>query len=212
MIKHIVFDVDGTLLDTRHILEEALRIALDEVMGVGNYPDDLAEVFSHSSEGALEHLGCPDVPRTMALWVQKLVEIGKSGDLFPGMREVIEHLHAEGYTLGIVTNRQRHEFNLDFGDSELLDYFTATVCFSDVANAKPAADPMLKYYELADAKAEEVVFIGDSSADMGCAKASGCIGVVAGWGVIPGYEPEGDYHLEKPADVIDLVNELNARR
>lgn len=212
MIKHIVFDVDGTLLDTQKTLEMALCAALDQIMGPGNYPDNLSEIFGHTSEEGLEVINCPDIPGTIDLWVKKLVENGKTGDLYSGLQAVLDQLREEGFILGVVTNRRRQEFDLDFANSPLLDYFQTIVCVTDVTCPKPSPEPMLKYLELSGASREEVLFIGDSPADMGCAANSKVKGVVAGWGVLPNFEVVGDYYLEQPADIIDLVHKLNAER
>lgn len=91
----------------------------------------------------------------------------------------------------------------------LTDCFGTTVLLEDTVRHKPDPDPLLHYMKLTGARPEEVLFVGDSSGDMICAKAAGVVGALACWGR---YQSEIDtrYRVYRPGHLLDLLFQLEA--
>ena len=76
---------------------------------------------------------------------------------------------------------------------------------SDTRRGKPYPDPMLEYLKNTGAKPEEVLFFGDSSYDMECAKGAGVDHALVLWGGIPPEEIEADYRLLEVKEILNFV-------
>lgn len=179
---HVVFDVDGTLLDTERSVLLSLRDTLREAAG-RDYP--LAELeFSLGIPGAdaLKLLDIPNVPAVLARWEELLERYRDADRVFDGVPELLAALKDSGRCLGVVTSRTRAEFDQDFSRWGLASYFQAVVTADDTDLHKPCPDPLLKYMELAGAAAADVLYIGDSGHDARCAQAAGVDFGLAGWG------------------------------
>ncbi len=203
MIKHVIFDVDGTILDTQKPTLEALRIVIEEMQET-TLPEDISFIFGYTTEEGLRRLGCTNIQEVAERWVQKLGEQDRSGYVFPEIAELMQELKVQGYKIGVITNRLRHEYNFDFDKLAISEYIDFSVCADDVSLPKPSAEPMLYYLKQMHAKPDEAVFIGDTKADMLCAKQSDVISIVAGWGVEAKDEIVGDYYLATPIDLWQL--------
>lgn len=199
--KHIVFDVDGTLLDSEQIMLKAFSKALDRVMGEGHYPKDLSFLFKEPTIRALERIHCPDIPAVLDLLADYYADLSAGEDLFPGLEQVLYGLSDQGFGLGIVTSRTQEEFAAGFESRPVQDLFDQVICLDDVSFAKPDPEPLLLYCRLAGAQAEEVLFIGDSIDDQRCAIAAGVTFALAGWGLKGRKRLAADIILRQPADL-----------
>jgi HAD superfamily hydrolase (TIGR01509 family) len=104
---------------------------------------------------------------------------------YPGVPEAIERLASAGLPLAVVTSKISWGATGELEATDLLRYFAAVVGGDDVERAKPDPEPIYMAMErlLIDDPAE-VVFVGDSPADMFAARNAGCVGVAALWGTL----------------------------
>ena len=203
--KHIVFDVDGTLLDTAETSLRCLQRVFVEVLGVEYPMEELRPLFGIPCAEIAEMYKCPDVEYNVKTWQRYDHEAKSSVQLFPGIREVLDKLYDTDYVLGVVTSRSRPEVEQQMPMFQLDKYFETSICSDDTARRKPFPDPLLKYLELTGAGADEVLYIGDSKHDMECAKAAGIDGALAGWGSMTLDLKEAAYVFEKPENVLAFL-------
>lgn len=179
---HVVFDVDGTLLDTERSVLLSLRDTLREVTG-RDYPlEELVFSLGIPGADALELLNIPNVPAVLARWVELLERYRHTDRVFDGIPELLAALKGSGRSLGVVTSRTRTEFDLDFSRLEIGPYFPVVVTADDTGLHKPHPAPLLRYMERTGAAASDVLYIGDSAHDARCAQAAGVDFGLAGWG------------------------------
>ncbi|MGX8700515.1 HAD family hydrolase [Caproiciproducens sp.] len=182
----VVFDVDGTLLDTMPVVWAMERVYRERYPGK-QVPSELF-VKTHSLprlEG-YRRLGIPKKDWDIyyravyrELGSQKAAQV-----LFPGIEEAVDTLAKQGYRLGINTSRSRGELEVARrAQPDLFRLFPQEFCVTidDVENPKPAADPLLLFCQRSSAKPSDVLFVGDSRADRLCAKAAGTLFAWAGW-------------------------------
>lgn len=181
-MKHIVFDVDGTLIDTEYAVLQSFHDTILAVMGRDIPTAELTFALGIPGTACLERLGIENIPETLALWERNMAGYGHTCAVFPGIREALEALTRQGHKLGIVTSKTLSQFRQDFLPYGIEGYFGAVICADDTENHKPAPDPLLKYAELAGVDISEVVYVGDSPYDMACANAAGAKFILAGWG------------------------------
>lgn len=205
--KHLVFDIDGTLLDTVKIHSVSLQRAVEEVRGVKIPLEDLSFSFGIPGIRALEILGFEHPEEDIKVWIRHYdicaKEFGKK--MFPGVQQVLEQLKKSGVTLGIITSKLRDEYERDANECGMQPYFDCAVTASDTERGKPHPDPMLKYMELTGARPEEILYFGDSIYDMQCGQAAGVDHVLVLWGCLNPEGIEATYRLEKPEEILSFV-------
>ena len=164
--KHIVFDIDGTLIDTEyailHSLQKTLEVTLNKKIEISK----LTFALGIPGENALEKLGVDNISATLELWIENMNEFSDRINIFSGIDDVLKALTSSGYKLGIVTSKTKDEFIQDFYKLEINNYFDIVVCADDTEKHKPFPDPLIKYMELSRVEKHEILYIGDTEYDM----------------------------------------------
>ena len=130
---HIVFDVDGTLLNTAHCILQALKDTLETISGETYETDKLNFALGMTSENVLRHLNVKEesIPSVIDAWVKKEEECSDLIRPFPGIETLLAQLKDAGAELGIVTSRTHSELELVFRPFSLLDFFSVIICADD---------------------------------------------------------------------------------
>lgn len=203
---HIVFDVDGTLLNTAHCILQALKDTLETISGETYETDKLNFALGMTSENVLRHLNVKEesIPSVIDAWVKKEEECSDLIRPFPGIETLLAQLKDAGAELGIVTSRTHSELELVFRPFSLLDFFSVIICADDTSEHKPSPAPLLKYMEKAGTGPEQVLYVGDSAQDMECAGRAGTAGALAVWGT-RNHEIPATYYPAHPLDLGRLI-------
>lgn len=180
--SHIVFDVDGTLIDTFYSNMQSLQDTLQELTGEARPLEELGRFFGIPGMETARQLGLSDPAGAVALWEENLRRYRHTDRVYDGVPELLEALRQAGRSLGIVTSRTRAEFDADVSALPIARYFRTVVTASDTVRHKPYPDPLLEYICRTGCEKEQVLFIGDSAYDMQCAAAAGAASGLAGWG------------------------------
>ena len=203
MYKHIVFDVDGTLIDTEYALLHSLRDILKEEYDRNYKIEELEFALGITGEAAIEQLEISNIKYAIELWNDKLNKYKETVCVFNGIEELLKQLSLN-YKLGIVTSKTKEEFEEEVVHFGLNKYFGIIICADDTKKHKPNPEPLLKYMELANAKNNEIIYIGDSIYDMQCAKASNVDFVFAKWGN-KRQNIEAKYTLNQPLELLNWI-------
>ena len=210
-LRAVLFDLDGTLLDTAPDMVAALN-ELRAERGAAPLPfDSVRPAVSHGS-ARLVRLGFPEADAaTVADLQRRYLEIYGASlavrtRLFPGMEDVLAAIESHGLRCGIVTNKPASLTGALLGALGLEERFACVVGGDTVSERKPHAMPMLHAARLAGVGAEECVYIGDAERDIQAAHAAGMHGLVATYGYLaPGEDWRawgGDGALGEPRDLI----------
>ena len=204
--KHIIFDIDGTLLDTEKAILLSLQDTLFEVARKEVSLEELRFALGIPGEVALRALGISDAEPVNRLWNEKLLDYSSSIRLFKGIPELLSALKAERYALGIVTSKTRQEYAADFALPFGLDgYFDMVICVEDAPRPKPHPDPLQMYLSLSGVCAQEVLYVGDTLYDCQCAQSAGVDFGLALWGNTVSLETSASFLFKKPSDVLTLL-------
>ena len=203
----VMFDLDGTVVDSVELIIESFRHAVREVLG-----EEL------SREALIANVGMPLREQMIVLDPERADELvaayrefnhrehDRMLRLYPGMGELLHGLRQAGMSLGLVTSKSRATTQMAFDLTGIGSLFSAVVCAEDTARNKPYPEPILHCLELLGARPEEAVYVGDSPYDMQAAKAAGVPALAVGWGVF-GREV---LLAEKPDLFLETISELAA--
>lgn len=177
----IVFDLDGTLIHSAPDLQSAVNAAL---VSVGRQTLDLATVTSFIGNG-VDTLVQRSLTRT-GPWTEELQEQAMSRfkdsyaqDMttltrpYPGVLSVLDALKADGYRLGICTNKPDAAALQICGDLDLAGYFDVISGVRPGQPKKPEAAPLLNCIAAMGGSAETAIYVGDSGVDHATAANAG---------------------------------------
>jgi len=201
---HIVFDVDGTLLNNEEVVLLSLRDVVREILSKDMPLDDLRFALGIPSDNTLVKLGIENLDCVNQLWQKFYANYANSNMIFDGIAECLQQLNEKGYILGIITSKTTAEYQNEFAPLGLAHYFDVVICADDTVNHKPHSEPMMKFLERANAEAKSTLYIGDTVYDMHCAQGASVDFALALWGC---KKPEGilaTYRLSTPLDVVVL--------
>lgn len=198
--KHIVFDIDGTLLDTEYAVLYSLQEIIKELTGKEIPYDELTFALGITGVDALKKLGVKEV-YALRLWEGNMRKHADTVRVFDGIPELLENLLKLNCEMGIVTSKTRDQFEQDFHQYGISGYFKTIICADDTQEHKPDLAPLLKYLEISKVGQEQTLYIGDSKYDSMCAENAGIDFALAVWGSHK-KTIKADYFLDKPADLL----------
>ena len=202
----VLFDLDGTLVDSGPIILASFRHATRTVLA-REIPDEvlLAYVGGSSLDEQMARLGPDRVDELVRCYREHNEAIHDELESCPGMEDVLQTLQEQGRRLGIVTAKRHRTVQLAFEHLPLSHYFDTIVAGDDTRVHKPHPDPILLALERLAATPDEAAYVGDSPYDMQAAKAAGVQAVGVTWGKIH------DAGALSDADVVvDTTEELLA--
>jgi 2-phosphoglycolate phosphatase len=214
-VQAVLFDLDGTLLDTAPDMVGTLNsLRLDNGLAPLPFTEVRAEVSHGSSR--LVQIGFPGVDaQRFALLQRRFLEdygarLAAETRLFAGMDRVLAELSRRGLVAGIVTNKPARLTDLLLEKLGLRSRFVCVVSGDTLAERKPHPLPMLHAAQLAGAAPERCVYVGDAERDVQAAHAAGMRALVAVYGYLRADEDwpawGGDGSIERPADLLDWLD------
>ncbi len=216
MINTILFDLDGTLVDTAPDLAHALNLQLIKHGKPQLAYENIRPFASHGSRG-LVGLGFGIMPaddnfitmRDEYLSIYESV-FTRSPVLLPGIAELLQAIEDKGLKWGIVTNKPRR-FTIGLIESMGLNLENRTaciVCGDDAPQPKPSPATLLMACEQIGVKPENCMYVGDAERDIIAGRAAGMKTVVALFGYIDVTDKPtewgADVLIETPNDLLKL--------
>jgi pyrophosphatase PpaX len=186
LLTAVLFDFDGTLVDTTEMIHQSMRHATSSVLGREDIP----------RETLLANVGQP-LPRQMELIdtenAESLLEAYRSHHEqhhdalireFPGVEESLSRLRSAGIKVAVVTSKRRVSVEMALeifpGLRNVVDRF---VTMEDTTHHKPHPEPLLRALKLLGSiPKERAAYVGDSPFDVEAAKAAELTSVAVSWG------------------------------
>ncbi|MDI1230248.1 MAG: HAD-IA family hydrolase [Methylobacter sp.] len=216
----VLFDLDGTLVDTAPDLISCLNRAL-HVHGFDIVVPEIIKPFISYGAAAMINASQPtlddqlkaDILETMLTHYQN--NIAEHTVFFSGMAETLAAIEAQGLKWGVVTNKRKRFTNPLMDALKLTERAACIVSGDTTANPKPHPEPMLLACKQADVNPKECVYIGDALHDITAGKNAQMKTLAAVYGYInPGDTPEtwgADALIESPAQISTWIAKLSCR-
>ena len=220
-MKTVLFDLDGTLVDTAHDLGLALNIQLSRYGKPALAHDVIWPVASHGSRGLLA-LGFGITPKDDDFEAKKTEYLDLYETVFtskpillPGIADLLDELDARAIKWGIVTNKPRR-FSVDLtkavkmSGKSLYERSACLVCGDDASQPKPAPYTLLMACEETETQPSNCIYVGDAERDVQAGRAAGMKTVVALFGYIAEtdrpFEWDADIVIKAPEDLLDHLD------
>lgn len=202
----VLFDLDGTVVDSAGIILASMRHATRTVLG-RDIPDEtlMAAVGGPGLETQMQALGAGHAQELIRVYRAHNEPLHEELELCFGMDDVLLRLKGEGRRIGVVSAKRRQTVELAFAATAIGHLFDVVVGGDEAPNQKPAPDLLLLALARLGAKSTESVYVGDSPFDMGAAKAAGMSAIGVTWGRI-----HGRAALGQADTIVDTPEELLA--
>jgi len=228
-IKLLLFDFDGTLVNTTPLILRTFRATWEKVFG-----------FVYDDAQYIRTFGML-LPKAMRLLTEQAIAegrvarpadlagflAGREGELtmvyrefnqrwhdemiepFDGVDEALRELKDRRFKLGVVSSKMRAGLLRGLNFFRMAELFDVIVAGDDCENHKPHPEPLLRAIEAMRASRDEAVYIGDSVSDIIAGRAAGVRTAAATWGPFPRIELESlrpDYLLDDIGDLLAIFN------
>lgn len=195
MTRLVLFDCDGTLVDSQHVIVACMQRAFVACDVPPPTPEQVRRIVGRSLSYAIADLWPAGSPAAVAALTASYVETFRAmraeedvnEALFPGVRPLLELLEREGRLLGIATGKGLRGLELVLAHHALSAFFV-TLQTADHNPSKPHPGMVLRALAETGCDAGETVVVGDTSFDIAMARAAGARAIGVAWGNHPADE------------------------
>jgi pyrophosphatase PpaX len=203
----VLFDLDGTVIDSGAIILASMRHAAKEVLGVEPPAEELmAAVGGPGLEAQMRALAADRVDELVSVYRAHNEPLHDQLVACAGIDRVLVTLEHEGRRLGIVTAKRRATVELAFAQVPLGHLFETVVGGDETEHHKPHPAPLLLAAERMGAQPNDCAYVGDSPFDIRAAKAAGMHAVAVTWG---GIHTRERLEQEHPDAIVDTAEQLH---
>lgn len=212
MIECVLFDLDGTIVDTNELIINSFMHALKQNALT---PLSREQIIPHMGTTLQQQMrtfsGLEDVSKLELSYRSYNYEHHDSlVRPFPHVNETMEELRRRGIKMGIVTTKIRPTTLKALEMFDLLQYMDTIVTINDVTEPKPHPEPVLTAVRNLGVDLQRTLMVGDSAVDIQSAKAAGVYAVAVAWSLkgeetLRKYDP--DYIIHDMTELYDIVEQ-----
>jgi HAD superfamily hydrolase (TIGR01509 family) len=204
-IKTLLFDWDGTLVDSARLGLAAFEKTFDE-LGVPFAHAVYEAKYSPNWYSTYEALGLPKEHWTVAdeIWIRHYGE--QCAPLIEGVGETLLTLRGKGYQLAVVTSGSRSRVSREVEQSVLRDAFAVVICNEDIVGKKPHPEGLERGIHAMGVSASQCAYVGDAPEDIEMGRRANVMTI----GVRSDYPSSSrilsakpDLYLERLAELVD---------
>lgn len=211
-LKSVLFDLDGTLLDTA----PDLAFALNSLLQKNNRPPLPFELIrpraGHGGKALIKLGFAIDETHSefISLWKELLeiysLHLTRETNLFPGMQQVLDFVEQQQLSWGIITNKPGWLTEPLLKKLNLMDRTCCVISGDTLPQRKPHPEPLLHACRLIPCNTSEAIYIGDTEHDIQAAKSAGLPALLAMFGYLSSDDQphlwNADEYLQQPTDII----------
>lgn len=203
-IKAVLFDYDGTLMDTNNIIVESWQHTFRQIEGKEHPVEEIYATFGEILHETMARFfpnenteRCVEIYRDFQVdCYEKMIE------MFPGMAELVRRLKEKNFKTAIVTSRLPHTTMQGVNKYGLAPYFDTVVTCADTDKHKPDPEPALLAIQRLGIEPEEALMVGDTVYDIACGNRAGAKTVLVSWSAACNAEKSGEHSEDERPDFV----------
>ncbi len=209
--KYILFDLDGTLIDTNKLILDSYKYTLKKHLNVNASDEDLLKYFGEPLVYTLQRYSTEKAQEMFETYIEYnehhhdncVLPCGEIGSGLARLKEL-------GCIMAIVTSKRRVIATRGLNLFDFKKYFSAIVALEDTEKHKPDASPIIEALKRLNADGGQAVMIGDSIYDIECAKNAGIKSILVKWSMADGFQDkmiDADYTVNSIDELINIIKE-----
>ena len=204
--KAIIYDIDGTLLNTLDMnMYPLMRIIREELDEDWTF-QQVTRFAAQPGRKTLADLGIRDIDTVYARWVRYVNEFGKGAEPFDGIPELLTTARELGIRQAIVSSKHAKQYAIDMGRPGFDKLMETAVLCEDTIKHKPDPEPLNECLRRLGLTSADALYVGDARSDLEAARNAGMDFAYAKWGsVSPVARDEADYWLEHPLELLEFL-------
>jgi pyrophosphatase PpaX len=207
--KYVLFDLDGTLINTNKLIMESFRYTYKTGLGLDVSEE---EIFKYFGEPLIKTLGRYSAEKAEELFEMYIgyneTRHNDTVTVFEGVQELLEKLEKQGCKLAMVTSKRSKVALMGLELFDIKKHFEVFVALEDTELHKPNPAPVLKALELLGANPEDAIMVGDSVYDIHCAHGAGVKAILVKWSEAQDFQEDisADYVAHDTAELFEIIN------
>lgn len=212
MIKAVLFDSDGTLIDTNELIIKSFKNTLKTHCNLELEEKDIVKYFGEPLQVTMQRFDKENAECLVDAYRKFNEEL--HDDMvakIEGVQEGLIKLKSMGIKTAVVTSKRKRMVTRELKMFDIYEYFDVIVTPEDTEIHKPFADPALKACELLKVKPGEAMMVGDSHNDILCGKRAGCYTCLVNYTVIPKEEilkHNPDYSVDNLSEIAEIIENI----
>ncbi|MGP4061302.1 pyrophosphatase PpaX [Halobacillus sp. H74] len=208
-IRTILFDLDGTLIDTNELIIASFTHTIEQYSDRPYERKEILDFIGPPLRDSLSKVNPAKVEEMIVTYRKHNIENHNSYvKAYDGVVETIKTLKKQGYRLGIVTTKMRNTVQMGLELTGLDGLFETVITLDDVKNAKPHPEPIVKALSHLDSQASEALMVGDNTHDIEAGqnagtKTAGVAWTIKGREVLDNLKP--DYMLTHMSELVEIT-------
>lgn len=203
--KAIIYDIDGTILNTLNMnMYPQLQIIKEETGETWSF-NQVLKFAAYPGMKVMEELKVKDPEATYARWVKYVNAYEEGATLYDGFMDVFEVFKKNDIKQAIVSAKTHKQYEIDICSKGIDQYMDTVILAEDTTKHKPDPEPLLKCIENLNVPKEEVIYIGDALSDQQSSINAGIDFGYAKWGSVSTSPLHGTYTFESPTNLLKLL-------
>ncbi len=219
VLRAILFDIDGTLIDTVELITQALNYTYRKHLGIELPREELRRLIGlplktqmhYLDERVAQPVDHEAMERDEMAYYEQHRHLER---VLPEVVQAVRIAHARGYRTALVTSKNRAELRGVLPRLNIDSVVDTIISADDSPRPKPSPDPVLVALNRLQVRPDAAIFIGDTVFDIACGRAAGVQVGAVGWGA---HLPEDlkaaqpDYFFEAPSELLNWIEQLPER-
>jgi len=205
--KAVLFDLDGTLLDSDQANRISIRRLFSEYTGIQVVDKQIDSLFGLSSWEVVHRIAPGMEQILLDTWMIYLEDLHQHTQLFPGVEDLLRTLGQAGISMGVVTSQDRRELDIVCSHIQLNKWIRYWITADDVQDEKPHPEGVLAILSALDCHPNDAILIGDTRYDLEAGRAAGTAVGLSLWGrqySSPRLEQQADFVFNHPQEIARL--------
>ncbi|MFD1416911.1 pyrophosphatase PpaX [Oceanobacillus jeddahense] len=209
-IRTILFDLDGTLLNTNELIRASFEHTFDKFQ-MQFTPEEIKHLNGPPLNETFYQLNPEQSEQMITVYREhNMREHDRYVEAFPYVYETIKQLYEQGIVLGIVSTKIKKTVMMGLDLTKLTDFFSVIITYDDVVHKKPDPEPVEKAIRLLEANPETTLMVGDNFHDIVSGQRAGTQTAAVSWSektedFLKSYHPT--YYLDTMRDLLTVAGE-----